>query len=337
MKLLVIGGTQFVGKSIVESAIESNHEVTLFNRGKTNPEFFKETEKIIGDRENLDDLKVLQGRRWDAVIDTCGYLPKYVAQAAEVLKEQVDIYVYISSMSVYKHLTEQDQIDEGGEVFTLSDEEIERVTKGVKGRSANEYYGPLKYHSEMAVKEIMKENRSLIIRPGLIVGPDDPTDRFTYWPVRVKAGGSFIVPEPKDKKIQFIDVRDLSKWIVQMIEKQETGVFNTNGPGEKLTMEDFIHSCRTVLNPEATPVWSAESFLLKENVQPWTELPLWVPTQGDFGINCVKAIEKGLGFRAVEETIRDTYEWYRNRREALSKAGLKPAQEKVLLEKLNRL
>ncbi|MGP4068680.1 NAD-dependent epimerase/dehydratase family protein [Halobacillus sp. B29] len=336
MKLLVIGGTQFVGKSIVESALERNHEVTLFNRGKTNPEFFKETEKIIGDRENLDDLKKLKGQHWDAVIDTCGYLPEIVKQSSEVLKDQVHLYAYISSMSVYKHLTAQDHLDESGEVSTLTGNELDRATKGVKGRAANEYYGPLKFHSEMAVKEIMSESRSLIIRPGLIVGPDDPTDRFTYWPVRVETGEAFIVPEPKDKKIQFIDVRDLSKWIVQMIEHQETGVFNTNGPREKLTMEGLIYCCQTVLNPEARPVWAEESFLLKENVKPWIELPLWVPTQGDFGIDCTRAIEKGLRFRPVEETIRDTYEWYRNHRGTLNHAGLNSEQEKVLLEKLRR-
>ena len=248
---------------LLKHALARNHQVTLFNRGRTNPTLFKSVEQINGDRENIEDLKQLKGRAWDAVIDTCGFNPQVVAQSANLLKDQVNLYCYISTMSVYKHLIEQDHITESAEVMTLTEEELQTVTNGMKGRGSNEYYGSLKFHSELAVTEIMSESHSLMIRPGLIVGPDDPTDRFTYWPVRVKAGGEFIVPEPKEKKVQFIDVRDLSAWIIHMIENHETGVYHAAGPEQKLTMNHFIQSCQAVLNPEAEPRWVTESFLLK--------------------------------------------------------------------------
>ncbi|MFQ3544668.1 NAD-dependent epimerase/dehydratase family protein [Halobacillus rhizosphaerae] len=335
MQLLIIGGTQFVGKSIVEHAIARDHQVTLFNRGRTNPSLFKSVEQIKGDRENIEDLSQLKGRKWDAVIDTCGFTPQVVAQSAELLKDQVHLYCYISTMSVYKHLTEQDHLTESAEVMTLTEGELQKVTNGMEGRGSNEYYGPLKFHSERAVTDIMSESRSLLIRPGLIVGPDDPTDRFTYWPVRVKAGGEFIVPEPKEKKVQFIDVRDLSAWILHMIENHETGVYHAAGPEQKLTMHNFIQSCQAVLNLEAEPRWVTESFLLKEQVQPWMEVPLWVPTEGNFGIDCTKAIEKGLKFRAIEKTIKDTSAWYEARENKELKAGLSFQKESSLLQKIN--
>ncbi|WP_281975270.1 NAD-dependent epimerase/dehydratase family protein [Halobacillus litoralis] len=337
MKLLVIGGTQFVGKPIVQHALNNGHEVTLFNRGKTNPHAFEQVETIIGDRENAEDLQKMAGRKWDAVIDTCGFLPGVVAKTLHVLQDNIDLYCFISSVSVYEHFGEADGIDESGEVLKLTQTELERVTEGVKGRSSNEYYGPLKFHSESSVKEMVGAERSLIIRPGLIVGPDDPTDRFTYWPGRVATGGEFIVPEPRSSKVQFIDVRDLSRWIINMVENKESGVYNAAGPEKKLSMEAFVDACRSVLNPyDAKPVWLSQETLLNEKVQPWIELPLWIPAKHDIGIDSTKAIGKGLNFRAIEQTILDTYKWDTSRGSVDKKAGLDLVREEEILENVKK-
>jgi 2'-hydroxyisoflavone reductase len=220
MEILVIGGTVFLGRALVEAALEKDHRVTLFNRGKSNPECFPEVEKLLGDREI--DLSILEGRSWDVVVDTCGYVPRVVRKSAELLADAVEHYTFISTVSVYADLSTPHN-DEHAAVGKIEDETIEKVT--------GETYGPLKALCEQAVMKAMPD-RVLVVRPGLIVGPHDPSDRFTYWVQRVSRGGEVLAPKPASMPVEFIDVRDLAEWILRMVEIRETGIYNAVGPGQ---------------------------------------------------------------------------------------------------------
>ncbi len=299
MKLLIIGGTIFLGRYIADEAIKRGHTVTLFNRGKHNPDLFPEAEKLHGDRR--EDVSALAGRTWDAAIDTCGYLPRDIRATGSVLNDAVVHYTFVSSISVYNRF-DQTGLAEDASVGILEDEEIGEIT--------GETYGPLKLACERTAQGIYGD-RTLAVRPGLIVGPHDPTDRFSYWPRRTVRGGDMLVPGNPMQPVQFIDVRDLASWMVSMAERQQSGVFNATGPEQALSMQQFIEECRHTLNPEATPVWIDEAFLLEREVQPFTELPLWVPSNmaGMHTVDCSKAIVHGLTFRSTGKTIRDTYEW----------------------------
>ena len=332
MKLLVIGGRQFLGKHIVEAAQKKGHQVTLFNRGKTNPNLHKEVKTIIGDRENDADIAQLKGMNWDAVIDTCGYTPQTVAKSLDLLADQVDHYLFISTVSVYEELLDQEGLTEEADVLTLSEEEVKEVTAGTTGRVNAGYYGPLKFHCEEEVERAMG-SRHTIIRPGLIVGPDDPTNRFTYWPARVAEGGKILAPGSKHKTIQFIDVRDLAEWTVAMAEDRTSGTFNASGPGTTLTMERFLKTCRDSLSSDATFVWAPDDYLLSK-VEPWMEMPLWIGKDKGFGVDSSQAIANGLKYRPIEETVRDTYEWDRSRGIGERKAGLDRDKEQILMKEV---
>lgn len=325
MKLLVLGGTVFLGRYIVTAALARGHEVTLFNRGQHNPELFPEVEKLRGNRDG--DLEALRGRRWDAVIDTCGYVPRIVRTSAELLARSVEHYTFISSISIYADFSVPG-LTEISPVGRLQDETIEELT--------GETYGPLKALCEQAVERAMP-GRALIIRPGLIVGPHDPTDRFTYWPWRIAQGGEVLAPGSPSRPVQFIDARDLAEWIVRMIEAEKTGTYNATGPDYALTMGQLLETCRSVSRSDATFTWVDEKFLLDAGVQPWMEVPLWVPDteehRGFSAVNCTKAISDGLSFRPLAETIQDTLKWVATRpSNALWRAGLKREREKELLQ-----
>ncbi len=322
MKLLVLGGTVFVGRHLVEAALARGHEVTLFNRGQHNAELFPECEKLRGDRDG--DLSALEGRRWDAAIDPSGYVPRLVRDAATLLADAVEHYTFISTISVYDDLG-QGGIDEQSTLGTLDDPTTEEVT--------GESYGPLKVLCEQAAEAAMP-GRVLTVRPGLIVGPDDPTDRFTYWPRRIAAGGEVLAPGDPVQPVQFIDVRDLAEWTVRMIEGQQTGIFNATGPAQPLTMAEFLERCRVALNPEAHLTWVSEPFLREHEVVPFTELPLWVGSERDglLRINIDKAVQAGLTFRPLEETIQDTVAWDAARPvDTPRRAGLRREREQTLL------
>lgn len=214
MKILVLGGTRFLGRHIVEAALAGGHDITLFNRGQNNPDLFPEVEKLRGNRDG--DLSALQGRQWDAVIDTCGFVPRIVQASAALLADSVRHYTFISSISVYADFSKP-AMNENAPVGTMQDESIEEITA--------ETYGPLKALCERTAEKAMP-GRVLHIRPGYIVGPFDPTDRFTYWPRRVATGGEMLAPGRPDSQIQFVDVRDLANWIIRMVETNRTGVFN---------------------------------------------------------------------------------------------------------------
>src|SRR5690349_3734826 len=243
MKLLILGGTRFVGRHLVAAAQARGYEITLFNRGNYSSEGFGAVEVIQGDRHT--ELHKLNGGRWDAVVDTPGHLPRAVKAAAEVLADGVERYVFISSQNAYKNVGVPD-IDETCPLATLTNEQLDRANAiDTSGQpSYGELYGGLKALCEHAVEEVMP-NRVLIIRPGLIVGPNDYTDRFTYWPVRVARGGEVLAPGQPDRFIQFIDVRDLAEWIVSMIERKSTGAYNAHGVPKMLTMERFLEACKS--------------------------------------------------------------------------------------------
>lgn len=327
MKLLILGGTIFVGRHLVEAALARGHQVTLFNRGQHNPDLYPQVEKLRGDRDS--NLTALEGRRWDAVIDTCGYVPRVVRASAELLAGAVDHYTFISSISVYP--TEGVQyIDENTPVATIEDESVEEIT--------GETYGPLKALCEQAVAAAMP-GRVLNIRPGLIVGPYDPTDRFTYWPQRIAPGGDVLAPGRPDAPVQFIDARDLAEWTIDMAETKQTGRYNATGPAEPLTMGDFLRACKTTLNSDANFIWAGEAFLLEQQVTPFVEIPLWLPAAASvlLATDCRKAITAGLTFRPSDETIRDTLAWDQTRPAGREwRAGLSPQRERELLAKMSK-
>jgi 2'-hydroxyisoflavone reductase len=325
MKLLIIGGTVFLGRHAVEAALARGHEVTLFNRGQHNPDLFPEVEKLRGDRDG--DLSALEGRSWDAVIDTSGYVPRVVRQSARLLADHVGHYTFISTISVFPE-DAPPGTTETGPLVSMEDETVEEIT--------GETYGPLKVLCERVVQEELGD-RALIIRPGLIVGPYDPTDRFTYWPVRVARGGRVLAPGRPERTVQFTDARDIADWNVRMAEAGTAGVFNVNGPDYPLGMQALLDACREASGSDAEFVWVSEKFLEENDVQPWMEMTLWVPEEempGFFKYDCSKAIAAGLTFRPVVETCRDTVTWAQTRpADHTWRAGMDPEKEEQLLAK----
>jgi nucleoside-diphosphate-sugar epimerase len=324
MRILIIGGTRFLGRHLVETALARGHEVTLFNRGKSNPDLFPQLETIIGDRET--DTNKLQGRRWDTAIDVAGYLPRIVHLSAQALETSVSRSVFISTISVYPNF-KKIGINESDPVGKLEDETVEEIT--------GETYGPLKALCENVVQEIYGE-RALIIRPGLIVGPHDPTDRFTYWPVRVARGGDVLAPEEPEALTQIIDVRDLSEFTLKLIEEDASGVYNATGPDYELTMGKILNVSKQVSGSNANFKWASVEFLNQNNVAPWSDMPAWAPEDeegaGFARLDISKAIRAGLRFRPLEETIRDTLEWAGTRpADHAWKAGLTPEREAEVL------
>jgi nucleoside-diphosphate-sugar epimerase len=313
VRLLVIGGTRFLGRALVEDALAHGHEVTLFNRGQTNPELFPQVERITGDRDG--GLDALEGRTWDAVIDTCGYFPRIVRASAEALRDAVGTYVFISTISVYADLSKP--VDESSPLGTIEDETVEEFGDEFQN------YGPLKALCEEAVQDVYGD-RALIIRPGFIVGPHDPTDRFTYWPVRVARGGPMVAPGPPEREFQFVDVRDLAAWIVRMIEEGRTGAFNVTNEGVRLV--DLLAG--------GDVVWASEEQLVDFGVEQG-ELPFWTAEPEYAALHeadVSAAIAAGLTFRPHEETSRDTLAW--RGPDAELAVGMSPEREAELLEKI---
>ena len=330
MRILMIGGTRFLGRALVEAALAREHQLTLFHRGLTNPGLFSElspqVESLFGDRAG--DLDSLSGRTWEAVIDTCGYVPRIVRQSALKLSGAVSLYCFISSMSVYADVS-QPGLDETAPTGMLEDEAVEEI--------AGETYGPLKAMCEQAVERVFP-GRTLVIRPGLIVGPYDPTDRFTYWPQRVAEGGEVLAPGRPERPIRFIDVRDLAGWIIRIVENGQTGTYNADGPGVPQTMLDLLSTCRSVSSSPATFTWVSEQFLLDHEIEPWIELPLWVPeldpeSAGFFAMRSDRAVAAGLHYRSVAETVRDTLAWLAGRSPDWEpRAGLSRSREAEILD-----
>jgi 2'-hydroxyisoflavone reductase len=304
--LLILGGTVFLGRHIVEASLHQGHELTLFNRGRSDPDAFADVEQIRGDRGG--DLTGLSGRTWDCVIDTSGYLPRLVGQSAEQLSRAVEHYTFVSSVSVYGTFP-QAGIDEDAPVAQLPDPSSEDVDR---------YYGELKAACEGVVQSALP-GRALVVRPGLIVGPHDPTDRFTYWVTHLAQGGRVRAPRALEQPVQFIDARDLADWIVTMSERQATGVYNATGPPEPLTFTAMLERIAAVADGRAELVWTDERQLADEGVEPWDELPLWLDLprhpelRGFLAVDVSRAFAAGLTLRPLEQTVSDTLAWVKAR------------------------
>lgn len=338
MKILILGGTRFLGKALVEEALKRGHEITLFNRGN-HKEAFPEVEQLIGDRDS--DVSVLKGRKWDVVMDTCGFVPHQIKNIASVLGNSVPHYTYISSISVYNdrispHITETYPL--------TSNMPSADIMKNIENGkiSPYEHYGALKVLCE---KEAEKQWPGCVlqIRAGLLVGPYDYTDRLPYWIQRVARGGRVLVPGRSDRPVQLIDVKDLATWVFDMAENRKAGTFNVTGPRNELTIKELLNTCKMVTNNETEFIWADESFLSDYQVQPWTEMPLWAPKhfplegekepwKGTFLINIEKAVNAGLSFRPLEETIHDVYQWIKESKYTVQKAGISLEKEQELLE-----
>ena len=296
MKVLVLGGTLFLGRHVVEAALARGHEVVLFNRGRLNPYLFPQIEKLRGDRDG--DLAALRDRRFEAVIDPSGYRPEQVRAVTDVLGGAIAHYVFISSISAYQEFPPHRSFDEDAP-----------LAEGDEG------YGALKARCEDMLEETLP-GRVARVRPGLIVGPHDPTDRFTYWPRRVARGGNVLAPGRPERAVQLVDVRDLADWCVRLAEHNRVGVFNAVGPRSTLTMGRLLEDCAAVTEGPARFMWVPDEYLLAAGVKPWTELPLWIP-ESDSRVGGMlladnrRAMAAGLTFRPLTDTIRATLEWDR--------------------------
>lgn len=306
MRLLVLGGTAFLGRAVVEEALERGHEVTLFNRGRTNPELFPEAEKLRGDRDG--DLAALAGRSWDAVVDPSGFVPRVVRASAELLADAVEHYTFVSSISVYASR---------GRLIKLDDPATEDV---------QQHYGGLKVLCERVVGELYP-GRSASVRAGLIVGPYDPTGRFTYWPHRIARGGEVLAPGPVERPVQLIDVRDLAAWMLHLGERQVAGTFDATGPA---TMGTVVDACLRVTRSDARITWVDDAFLLDQGVGEWLELPLWLASPEHRHLleaDVSDALAAGLRLRPVDETAGATLASAR----PVVGVGLAPERERELL------
>jgi len=325
MNILILGGTVFLGRALVEDAKRRGHTVTLYNRGLTNGSLFPDVEKLYGSRDS--DLDALQGRQWDAVIDTCGFVPRVVRKSVNLLARNVGQYVFISSISVYED-TSQPGMEEDAPTQQLQVEIVDE--------SNSAYYGPFKAQCEKVVASGMV-GRALIVRPGLMVGPHDQTDRFSYWPNRIAQGGEVMAPGRPERPIQFIDVRDVAAWILNQIEHQQHGVFNVASPDGWATMGSLLDTCVKVIQSNAELKWVPEDFLMQNSVGEWIEMPLWLSESdpsiaGFLRFDVRRAHATGLKLRPVEETIRDTLAYVKTwPHDRIWQAGMSRAREKDLL------
>jgi 2'-hydroxyisoflavone reductase len=334
MSILILGGTGFTGPFQVKYALERGHKVTVFNRGKSHPgETPKEVEQLIGDRNG--QLDALKGRKWDVVIDNPTSVPVWVRDVAQVLKGNVDRYVFISTISVYAD-TSKANTDESAPLAQYTGEDVMKETRDTILASKFMLYGPLKAASEQEAEKWFPK-QTLIIRPGLIVGPRDQTDRFSYWPVRIDRGGEVLAPGDPSDPVQFIDGRDLAEWTIRMVEKRETGSYNATGPDKTLGVGAMLEGIKAANKSNANFTWVTADFLEAQKVAPWGDMPVWVPPRGEGGgmgrISIKRALDKGLTFRPLADTARDTLAWFKAQppeRQKL-KAGISAEREAEVL------
>jgi len=339
VNLLVLGGARFLGRHVMSAALARGHRVSAFNRGRTEPGLFPEIEKLRGDRSG--DLSALDGRTWDAVIDTSGLLPEVVGHGAERLRGRVGHYTFVSSISVYAAFPRAG-MDERSPVSRLTPDQRSAIPGIDRSEPMNspeflKLYGPLKVECEEAVRKQFGD-RSLVVRPGLIVGPHDYMDRFPYWVARVAEGGEVLAPGRPDRPVQVIDARDLADWMVRLAEAGTGGVFNATGPGAPLTMAALLEACRQASPSDARFTWVDDAVLVERKVGPWDELPMWLPHEsspdhiGILQFDVQRAIAAGLAFRPLADTARDTAVWERARGAHDWRAGLAREKERQLLE-----
>ena len=327
LRILILGGTGFIGPFQVRYALSRGHSVTLFNRGRSNPGMFPEVETLIGDRNG--QLDALAGHTWDAVIDNSRSNPDWVRLSAEFLRDSVDRYFYVSSRSAYSDLSRV-PMNSDAPTFTYE-------TAGIEPGSENLPYGLAKALSEREAQRVFGD-RANIVRPGLIIGPGDETDRFTYWPVRIHRGGEVLAPGGGSDTVQIIDVRDLTEWMIRMAETGHTGVYNGIGPATPRPMTELLYGIRAVTTAETTFTWVDTDFLLERGIRPYREMPVWRPPspgyEGFARFDLTPEVEAGLTFRSLADTARDTLEYHFSRppeRQANLRAGTTPEQEAEVL------
>jgi 2'-hydroxyisoflavone reductase len=339
-KILVLGGTSFLGPAVVNAGLARGHEFTLFNRGKTNPGLFAKTagvEQITGqrrrpnpDRPNAppQDLKSLENRKWDAVVDTSAYFTGEVEDVCRLLAGNVSQYVFISSISAYKTAEiDATPIDESSPLCECDDKYRQNLGKSF------EFYGALKRYCEDTVTAAFPKGATLI-RPGYIVGPGDPSDRFTYWPARFARGGECLAPGDPDNELQFIDVRDLGEWIVHLTENGTAGAFNAVGFDGRISTAEFLHTGKGTVNHTCTFTWVDDAFLEANGVSSWGEMGCWTPKAKNGRTSNARAMAAGAKYRPIAETIRDTAAWVKNGRgDGKWEAGMTAERETELLAK----
>jgi len=331
LRILILGGTGFTGPYQVRYALSRGHKVTTFNRGKTHPgELPSEVEQLIGDRNGK--LDALKGRKWDVAIDNPTTLPAWVRDAAEILKGNVERYVFISTISVYADTSKG--VDETAPLAKYDGPDPYKETLEAMKASGYKTYGPLKALSEKEAEKWFP-GKTLIIRPGLIVGPGDETDRFTYWPVRIDRGGEVLAPGNPSDPVQFIDARDLAEWTIRMAENRDTGIYNATGPAKPLGIGEMLDQTKSALNSDAKFTWVPAEFLQQQKVEAWSDMPVWAGDElGLARTNISRALAKGLTFRSLAETARDTLAWFKSQsqdRQSKLRAGLTPEREAEVL------
>jgi 2'-hydroxyisoflavone reductase len=333
MRILILGGTGFTGPHQIRYALERGHHVTVFNRGKNSQQLPKSVERLVGDRAT-GDLRALAGREWDVCIDNPTTLPSWVRDAGQALHGRVRQYIFISTISTYA-----DAAKPGDESAPLAKYPgADAMAETLESFHAHgELYGALKARSEQEARAKFP-GMVTIIRPGLIVGPGDQTDRFTYWPVRLSRGGDVVAPGDGEDPVQVIDARDLAEWTIRLAEQRVFGTFNATGPAQPLSMSTMLKEIASATHSEAKLTWVPSKFLEAEKVDAWSDMPAWVPRQGEDGgllrRSNAKAIAAGLMFRPLSVTAADTLEWFRQQtleRQAALKSGLSPERERKVL------
>lgn len=329
LKVLILGGTGFIGPHFVAALRAAGHQLTLFNRGKRNPGLFADIPTLIGDRNGR--LEALEGRDWDVVVDDSGYLPAQVKASAQLLRDHVQHYIYISSISAYANLTAPG-IDEDHPLAQLQDPTVTQIT--------GETYGGLKALCEQQVEQVYG-TRQAVLRPTFIVGPGDTSDRFTYWPARVARGGRMLAPGGASDPIQFIDVRDLAQFVLACAERRIAGRYNVCTPPGAVTIGQLLEVSKRVTGSDASFRWASVQFLQERKLVDSGEIPIWAPPTGELAgaalVSSARAVAQGLRFRDLETTVRDTLAWHEKRpqeQKQKMRAGLSAEREAQLLKEL---
>jgi 2'-hydroxyisoflavone reductase len=334
LRLLILGGTGFIGPYQVRYAVERGHQVTVFNRGRRQSDLPESVEHLQGDRNN--DLEALKGREWDVVIDNPTTIPVWVRDSASLLRDHAEHYIFISTISVYSDFA-RPGMDETSPLARYTGEDPMAETIESFFANPGPLYGPLKALSEQEAERWFP-GRTTVIRPGLIVGPEDPTDRFTYWPVRVSRGGEVLAPGTPSDPVQVIDARDLSEWTIRMAEQRAAGIYNATGPARTMGIGELLGAMEPLAREPVGFTWVPAEFLASQQVRPWADMPAWVPADGDspglLQVSVQRALEQGLTYRPIGETARDTLAWFRTlpaERQAQLRAGLSPEREAEVL------
>jgi 2'-hydroxyisoflavone reductase len=335
LRILILGGTGFTGPHQVRYALARGHKLTLFNRGRRPQEWPAPVEELLGDR-NTGDLKSLAGREWDVCIDNPTSLPFWVRDAGQVLQGKVKQYVFISTLSVYASDRQPGQ-DETAALAPYKGRDAMQETQQTLRADIENLYGPLKALSEREAEKWFA-GLTTIIRPGLIVGPGDESDRFSYWPVRLDRGGELLAPGDGSDPVQFVDARDLAEWTIRVAEARALGAFNAMGPASTLTMKAMVDGIAAAIGSTGKPVWVPAPFLEQQKVAAWSDMPVWVPAQGDTAgaslRSNAKAIRSGLTFRPLATTAKDTLAWFHAQpaeRQKELRAGIKADREQQVL------